>query len=132
MSHHLVILRKVYLVRILRGQKKLECRLSRTRRPPFGVVSVGDTLWLKQSGGMILATAIAHRVTFIHPLTAAGFTDLQVRYADALGADSDFFADHAHSRFASIIHLSRVRHITPIKVPKPDRRAWVVLAGPLA
>ncbi len=131
-SHHLVILHKIYLDRILRGRKTLECRLSRTRRPPFGAVSPGDTLWLKQSGGPVVATATVRRVTFIHPLQEADLANLRTRYADALQAHASFYTERQDARFATLIRLSRVRRIPPFDVQKSNRNGWVVLAGPLA
>ena len=132
LSHHLVILHKIYLDHILRGRKTVECRLSRTRRPPFGVVSPGDTMWLKQSGGLVVATATVCRVTFIHPLKEAELARLQARYAEALHVDASFFTQRRHARFATLIRLGRVRHIPPLRVRKSNGNGWIVLGGPLA
>ena len=131
MIHHLVILKKHYLFRVLRGYKTVECRLSRHKRPPFGVVTVGDTLWLKQSGGPVTATATVARVEYAHPLTIARLTLLRLRYGESIQADSDFFDGWRQARYATIIHLGNVRRIDPFRLKKNDRRAWVPLAGPL-
>lgn len=37
---------------------------------------------------------------------------------------------HKQARYASLIHLSHVRTITPMKYKKNNRQAWVVLSGP--
>ncbi len=131
MTHHLVILEKVYLQHILRGRKSAECRLSRTRRPPFGLVKRGDTLWLKQSGGQVVATARVRRVSFVHPLRAADLARLLKLWGDSLRANQSFFKKHEHARYATLIELGRVRTIEPFDILKSDRHAWVVLAAPL-
>lgn len=130
MNHHLVIIKKVYLDSVLQGQKTTECRLSRTRRPPFGAVRVGDTLWLKQSGGQILATAKVGRVEFLHPLTPTRLAALQAGYADSLRVGKGFFDSYRRARFATLIWLSRIRRVEPLPYEKRSRCAWVVLAGP--
>lgn len=132
MAHHLVILKSTYLQRILQGRKTTECRLSRTRRPPFGLVDVGDTLWLKRSGGPVVAKAEVRQVEFIHPLGPKRLTELRSRYHHAICADPDFFNDRAEqARFATLIQLAKVREIEPISLAKSDRNAWVLLSGRL-
>ena len=130
MSHHLAVLRKLYLDRILSGSKTIECRFSRTRRPPFGAVRAGDRIWLKLSGGPVVATAHARSVKFLHPLGAAELRDLRLRYGDSIHASRSFFHAHAQANFATLIALRAVVRIEPFEISKSDRRAWVVLTGP--
>lgn len=130
MAHHLVILKKAYLDRILDGSKTVECRLSCVRLPPYGSVRRGDTLWLKQSGHWIRGTARVRSVRYFHPLDRAMLALLKERYSRAIGADRSFFRWKKQRRFATVIRLSQVRDIAPIAYPKSDRRAWVVLPGP--
>ncbi len=130
MTHHLVVLKKQYVDRVLHGHKTMECRLSRHRRPPFGVVHVGDLLWLKQSSGPITATATVGRVEYFHPLPEAKLANLRRRYGKPLQADAAFFDSHQQARYATFIRLSRVRRIEPFRLEKNDRHAWVVLSTP--
>lgn len=130
MTHHLVVLKKQYVDRVLRGHKTMECRLSRNRRPPFGVVDVGDLLWLKQSSGPVTATATVGRVEYFHPLAEAKLANLRRRYGKSLQADAAFFDSHQQARYATFIRLSRVRRIEPFRLKKNDRHAWVVLSTP--
>ncbi len=131
MAHHLVILKKVYLDRILDGSKTVECRLSCTRRPPYGSVRRGDTLWLKQSGHWIRGTARVRSVCYFHPLDRVMLAMLKDRYSRAIGADRAFFRWKKQRRFATVIRLGGVQDIAPIVYTKSDRRAWVLLPGPL-
>lgn len=131
MSHHLVILKKAYLDSILSGHKRAECRLSRTRRLPFGRVRKNDTLWLKQSGGPVRAIAQVSGVRFFHPLSTKTLKELQARYSQILQADPTFFAERADAQYATLIRLTQVTHIEPFRVNKSDGRAWIVLPGPL-
>lgn len=131
MRHHLAILKKAYLAKILNGSKTAECRLSRTRRAPYKAVDVGDRLWLKVSGGAVVATAVVRAVRFFHPLGPASLTQLRKRYAKCVRADRGFFSRHERARYGTLIHLGHVQAIEPFTIAKSDRRAWVVLPGPL-
>lgn len=130
MSHHLVILKKLYLDRILSGRKTVECRVSRIRRPPFAVVSPGDTLWLKQSGGLVVATASVHRVEFVHPLAESELAVLRDRYRNSLQADQAFFDDQLEAKYATFVQFSHVRRLEPFRIRKPSRHARLVLQAP--
>lgn len=130
MSHHLVILKKKYLERILNGNKTIECRFSRIRIAPFQRVRRGDTLWLKQSGGAVSGQARVRSVHFYHPLDPKTMTSIRRLYRSAIQADQDFFLRHTQARYASLIQLSQIRTITPMKYKKNNRQAWVVLSRP--
>jgi len=129
-THHLVVLTSEHLNNILRGQKTVECRLSRTKRPPYGVLTAGDVLWLKQSGGPIRATTTARHVQFVHPFAKAELKYISHGYGEALQVDRTFFDNRHQSRYATLIRLGRVRRVEPFSVEKNDRNAWVVLSGP--
>ncbi|MEE9297285.1 MAG: ASCH domain-containing protein [Phycisphaerae bacterium] len=130
MTHHLVILQPRYINAILSGGKSIECRLSRHRIEPFGAVHRGDTLWLKHSGGLIVARARVRSVAFFTPATGDLAGHIASRYGDLIKATPQFFRRHRNARYATIIHIGRVDRLQPFGVLKSDRRAWVVLSGP--
>lgn len=130
MTNHLVILRPYYLSCVLRGIKTAECRLSRTLRPPFGRVAPGDTLWLKRSGGCVVARAQVVRVTSFHPVSARTLRVIKRRFGSALQAKPCFFEEHTEARFATLMELDAVSRLEPFRIAKCDRRAWVVLSAP--
>ena len=130
MNHHLVILKKVYLDRVLDGSKTTECRLSRDRRLPFGHVAVGDILWFKQSSGLVHAKAVAHHVEYFHPLGPSRLLALRARYERSLRADTPFFREHGHAQFATIVCFGRASYFAPFPIRKTNRQGWVVLPAP--
>lgn len=127
MTHHLAILKPRYVRYLLAGKKTIECRFSRTRRPPFRRVRPGDTLWIKLSGGLVVAKATVHQVVYFHPLTTDTFRKLHRQYGRRIQADKHFYADHRNASFASVISLQRISALKPFRILKRDRRAWVVL-----
>ncbi len=131
MTHHLAILKKQYLDDILLGRKTAECRLSATRRPPFGAVSPGDLLWLKRSGGPVLATARVRRVYSFHPVVRETITHIRSCFGEAIRANLAFFKAHVNARYGTVITFDRINAIAAFQVFKRDRAAWVVLPGTL-
>ena len=129
-KHHLMIVKPRYIEPIITGRKTIECRLSRTLKPPFGCVERGDTLWLKASGGPIVATIRARRVSYVHPVTPDALDAILDQYGPSILAAPLFFENNRSARYGTIIHLSHVRHVQPIRIAKQDRRAWLRLLEP--
>jgi len=126
--HHLVVVRRPYLDLILSGVKRVECRLSRLRRPPFEAIAVGDLLWLKPPSHPIQALATAGRCVFHQLRQPAELADIVRDYGEMIRAEPDFFRDAARwAKYVSLIWIDTVFAITPLPFQKSDQRAWVVL-----
>ncbi len=129
-NYHLVILKKLYLDKILNGSKHVELRLTRTKCPPFDSVKVGDTLFLKQSSGPVCAIARAGSVKQFSNLTPSKIADLKTEYNHLIGGAKDYWKLKSDSRFATLIWLKNIKTIKPVRIYKKDWRAWVVLKKP--
>ena len=130
MNHHLMIVKPQYIEPIITGRKTIECRLSRTPKPPFGCVDSGDTLWLKASGGPIVAMLRARRVFYLNPVTRDALDAILDRYGSSILAAPLFFTSHRSARYGTIIHLGHVQQLRPFRIRKRDRDAWVRLREP--
>ncbi len=130
MIHHLVIVQSRYVAAILRGTKSIECRLSKTRVPPFDAVHRGDRLWIKLPAGPIVARARVRRVTYYSPVTSAVLGLIASRYGHGIRAEPRFLSRHQNVQYATIILMGNVTRLNPFWIRKRDRRAWVVLQGP--
>lgn len=62
MTDHLVILQSKWLTNLTTGAKTVEFRASNRRIAPYERVTPGDRLWLKASGGPVVAVAYADAV----------------------------------------------------------------------
>jgi len=126
--HHLVVLHSQYLDRMLDGRKRIECRLSKIRKPPFECVSPGDLLWFKPPSQPIRAFAVAGRCEFREIHEPDTMATMLARYENDICADPGFFADApSWARFASLIWIQSVAAIRPMRIQKSDQRAWVAL-----
>ncbi len=128
MQHHLVILHEHYLNLLLVGKKRIECRLSSVRRPPFGAVARGDLLWLKPPSRPVLGVASAGDCCFQRLAHRGELAGVVQEHGDSICAVAGFFDDAARwARFCSLIWIDTVVAIRPMSVHKSDQRAWVVL-----
>lgn len=108
MARHIAILRPCYLRLILDGSKTVESRLTVRRIPPFGVVSVGDTIHFKASSGPYRAVATAAAVEYHERLTPDRIRRLQRRHNHAVGGDDAYWSSKLNCRHATFITLANV------------------------
>lgn len=125
-TFHLAILVEPFLTYILEGKKTVESRFSAIPCPPYGRVNKGDVILLKQSGGPINAISLVTSV-WSYKLDPASWTEVK-QFSDALCAyDSSFWAERENASYATLMCLSEVSRIGDFRIPKHDRRGWVVL-----
>lgn len=129
MNHHLVILKKPYLERILSGQKTIELRLTRSKHPAFRRVAPGDRLFLKISAGPVCATATVAQVKYYEDLTPERIVDIKQRYNDQIMGGDAIWQAKMDCRYGFLVWPTEIRRIEPIRIDKKDWRAWVVLAS---
>jgi len=127
LNSHLVILKKVYLDKILDGTKPVELRLTKTAVPPFGSIAIGDRLFLKQSSGPVCAVAQVSSFQELRDLTPAKISQLKAVYNHLVGGADDYWKLKSDSKFAVLVWLKNVRTINPVRIYKKDWRAWVIL-----
>lgn len=126
-SVHLAVCVEPFLDLILSGTKTVESRFSAVRFPPYGCVSRGDLVLLKQSGGPVVGVCEIGAAWFYH-LDKDSWKTIRREFARALCAqDPDFWRDRASAEFATLMYVSRAKRLTPVNWPKRDRRGWVVV-----
>lgn len=127
MNTHLVILKKAYLDLVLSGEKTIESRLTRAKTAAFGRVQVGDTLFLKASGGPVGATAAVAEVKYYPNLTRSQIVRIRQRYGREIGGSDAIWEALMDRKCGFLVWLADVRPIEPVRIEKKDCRAWVVL-----
>jgi ASC-1-like (ASCH) protein len=129
-NSHLVILKKQYLDKILDGSKTIESRITKAKCPPFDCVSAGDTLFFKESAGLVVATAQAAAIKQFSNLTPQAIAKLKTEYNDRICGDDDYWQLKVDCSFAVLVKLKDIKTIPPKRICKKDWRAWVVLKKP--
>lgn len=126
MKIHVAFLKREVIEAFLSGRKHYECRLSK-RPSPVALVSRGDRVLLKQSGGEILAAAM---VVDKHLFSGLCPEDIDALY-ELVGSPGKFEAGYWHSkkdaRHAVILELSDIATVSfPEEfTPRGVQSAWV-------
>ena len=130
MPDHLAVLKPLYLRLILEGAKTIECRLTRTPKPPFKVLTKGEQIYLKESSGPVLAVGRAGKVIYRRINSPENLAKIRREYGREIMAQEDFWQSKGDSRYCSLIVLEQVRPLLkPFRISKNDMRGWVVLDG---
>lgn len=108
----------------------MESRLSRTRRPPFGVVATGDRVAFKISGARFIGVCRVTAVREFAGLAPSGVRRLERWYGRLVQAPAAYWAERTASRYAVLIWLAPLQPLPrPPRVPRQHGGGWVV-AGP--
>jgi len=126
-NYHLVILKRPYLEAIIDGRKTVESRFAKTRREPFGQISKGDKLFLKESSGPVCAMATVSEVKSFDNLCPHQISRLKQQYNNLIGGSDEYWQSKADCRFGLLVWLENARAIEPVRINKKDWRAWVIL-----
>jgi hypothetical protein len=126
-SLHLAVLVEPYLTFILEGRKTIESRFSLRPMPPFGSVAAGDIVLLKESGGPVVG-AFTATAAWDYRLDPDSWHELRRDFAVALCVQEGFWEERKAAEYATLIQVAEPRSLSPISIPKRDRRGWVVLA----
>jgi hypothetical protein len=123
---HLAVLVEPYLQFVLDRTKTIESRFSRRRCPPFGRVSEGDVILLKRAGGPVIGLCTVSDV-WSYQVEPGTLTEIRDRFGSAIQPQDGFWDDRREAAFATLMRVEGARTLPDIRVPKRDRRGWVVL-----
>ncbi|MYS87906.1 hypothetical protein [Embleya scabrispora] len=121
---HVAVMVEPFLGYILKGRKTIESRFSKPLIAPHQRIAEGDVVLLK--AGPVRASFRASSVEFLE-LDDTERARLARDSSDAICADEAFWQARENKQYATLIGISEVRHLTPIRISKNDRRRWLVL-----
>jgi hypothetical protein len=123
---HIAVFTEPFLGHVLSGRKTIESRFSVRRTVPFGSVSAGDVIALKDSGGPLVGLCRVEAAWF-YRLTARSWNELQQQFAGAMCAEDPRFWEERQGRtFGTLLQITDAAPIRAVSYPKRDRRGWVV------
>ena len=124
---HIAILREPFFSMVLNGTKTIESRWSMNRVAPYGKVSVGDTILLKETGKDVTAKAEVKDVKY-YELTPQKVEDIRIKYGKLIGTDKfEDWESTLHKKYCTLIWLGKVEKIEPLKVPRSNGAGWLVV-----
>ncbi|MBW2967070.1 ASCH domain-containing protein [Candidatus Woesearchaeota archaeon] len=131
MEHVAIMKRSWKLIdKIVSGEKTIESRWYKQRRAPWGVVSVGDVVYFKESGGAVRARAVVSEVMQIPGLTPALVREVLDEYGKELGvADLDsFYNEVSDKKYCVLLRLRDAHPTYPFDIDKKGHgvmSAWI-------
>lgn len=129
-GQHLAIFNPPFLDLILEGKKTIEARFSKVRCAPYGVVHEGDTVLMKESGGLVRGSFVVAKVETFEIFNEKKLKELEERYSESLcsSADPEYWQRRHVSRYATLMRVAEpTRFELPFPFSKKDRRGWVVI-----
>ncbi|HEY8886212.1 MAG TPA: hypothetical protein VIM31_01790 [Candidatus Microsaccharimonas sp.] len=122
---HIAVMVEPYLSYIFDGSKTAESRFTLNRIAPYKQATVGDLVFLK-AGPIVGCFTIAWIKDF--DLTEYPIELIKEEYTDAICVDETFWNEKRDKRYATLLGISKVCQLTPVEIPKKDRRAWVTIS----
>ena len=124
---HIAILRQPFFDMVLSGEKTIESRWSMNKVAPYGKVSIGDKILLKETGKDVTATAIVKDVKY-YELTPEIVEEIRLHYGKQIGTDKfEDWEATLHKRYCTLIWLSNVKNVAPIKVKRSNGAGWLLM-----
>lgn len=136
--HHVAIMKKSWGLteKILTGEKTLEERWYKFKRPPFGTAKVGDTIYFKDSGGPVSVKAKITKVLQFENLTPEKSQEIVKKYAYAdLGGKEITSAIREYTsnkNYCVIIFFENAKKIKPFEINKKGfglMTAWITVGN---
>ena len=114
---------------ILSGKKTIETRFSQHKIAPYGVISMGDLVYIKPPGEEVIGQFRVKKVFFFDNFDLNDLNDLKQKFGQQIAADEKYWEDKKTSNYGTLIFIAdSERFITsPVKIKKSDQRGWVVL-----
>lgn len=124
---HLAVMRQPLYNMVLSGEKTIESRWTLNKCAPYNKIAIGDKIWFKEVGKPITAKAEVEKVKFFE-LTPELADKIKIEFGDKIGTSKfENWENYKQKKFLTLIWLKNVTKVTPIKINKKSRTAWVVL-----
>lgn len=118
---HICIVRPEFIAPLLAGDKRIESRFARTRRPPWDCVAPGDVVFFRPVGAAPCVGCRVRRVRQFSDLSAGSLTQLRREFGLEICAGRGYWARCRGARFGVLVWLSQP---IPLKWNRPWTRAF--------
>ncbi len=134
--HHVAIMNKSWklIPKILSGEKTIESRWYQTRRAPWNAISIGDTIYFKDSGSSVTASAEVTNVLQCEHYSQKELKGIIKKYG---GNGGICFANPAKAltwtqskQYAILVFLKNPKSIKPFSINKKgfgNACAWITV-----
>jgi len=134
--HHVAIMKKSwgFLEKIHSGEKTIESRWYVSKSAPWGKITKGDTVFFKDTGGLVSAKADVSDVVLFSDLTPRKVREILDQYGNKIGIDQqnmeEFFEHVKNKKYCILIFLEKPCKIEPFQISKQGfgmMSAWITV-----
>ena len=120
---HLAIMnpQRKLIPKILSGEKAIESRWYMMKVAPWNKISMGDTVYFKDAGKMVTASAVVAKVLQYDNYTDEQLHDILNSYAEAIAFHSPLHEVYQWAKpkkYCILIFLKHPKKITPFAIDK--------------
>lgn len=123
-SIHVAVMSEPFLSYVFSGKKTVESRFSTNKIAPYGKAQPGDVVFMK-AGWIVGCFTISWVKTF--DLQEYPITEIAKEYGIQICGDEAFWRHKGTKRYATLMGITNIQRLTPVKITKHDRRAWMTL-----
>lgn len=123
-SLHLGVFSEPCLTYMLEGKKTIESRFSKKKILPFDKITKDDIVFVKKSGGCVVAYFKIKDVKFFD-LDNYDIEKIKCDYNEFLCVDDNFWYEKSTSNYATLIFISELVKIKPFHVTKKGMNSWL-------
>lgn len=133
---HIAIMKKSWglTTKILSGEKTIESRWYKNKYKPWSSISLGDTIYFKNSGEPVTLKAKVRKVVQFANLTPLKVKHLLDRYAKADGIPKkeipNYFQRFKDKKYCLFIFLKDIQKVKPFQINKAGfgtMSAWMTV-----
>lgn len=133
---HLAIMKKEWkmIEKILDGRKEIESRWYSTRRKPWNCIKKGETIYFKNSGGLVNLKARVDKVLQFEDLTPEKIKRVLNRYSKEIGLEDSqingFFKNIENKKYCILVFLKNPIKVKPFQINKKGfgmMSAWITV-----
>lgn len=123
---HLGIFTEPYLNYMLEKKKTIESRFSKNKIAPFEKITKDDIVFVKKSGGDIVAYFTIKEVLFFD-LRNTPIEEIKEKYGKELCVDNSFWTIKKDSNYATLIVIDQIKKVKPFSIKKKGMQTWIEL-----
>lgn len=123
--NHIAVMDKGTINKVLNGTKTIESRFSKNKIAPYQKIEVGDTIYLKESGGNITAAFTADKVLYFDNLTQKKVNEIRTTFGHLINANNDYWEIKKDANYGTLIYIKNPIRVTPVKINKKGRSGFV-------
>ncbi len=121
---HIAVMSEPFLGYVLEGKKTIESRFSLHKIAPYQKVQAGDVVFMK-AGPIVGCFTVSWVKSY--DLSNYRIQDIEQRYGKGVCGDAAFWKVKATKRYVTLMGITDIKRLTPVRIEKHDRRAWIAL-----